>query len=101
MGAYQCVSEASPASMRTRSPTPAVAARSRAKATRAGSSSTNRAETSSRRECSATTSITSRPCPAHRLTMRIGEPAGASSSARRTMPCTVRSRSERFDAGSS
>ena len=101
MGAYQWASEASPSSIRTRSPTPAVAARSRAKATSAGSSSTSSAETSSRRGCSATTSITSRPCPAHRLTMRIGGPAGASSSTRRTMACTVRSRSDRFDAGSS
>ena len=33
--------------------------------------------------------------------MRIGAPAGAWSSTRRTMACTVRSRSDRFDAGSS
>ena len=48
--------------------TPAAAARRRAKATRAGSSSTSSAETSSPRGWVASTSITSRPCPAHRLT---------------------------------
>ena len=37
-----------------------------------GSSSTSSAETSARRGWVATTSITSRPCPAHRLTIRIG-----------------------------
>ena len=51
---------------------PAAAARSRAKATRAGSSSTSSAETSGPLGWVATTSITSRPWPAHRLTIRIG-----------------------------
>ena len=108
--AYQRHCDASPSTIRIRSatPAPAAAARSRAKATRAGSSSTSSAETSGPLGWVATTSITSRPWPAHRLTIRIGSgwvsgarPAGISSSAARTIDCTVRSRSERFEDGSS
>ena len=48
----------------------------------------------------ATTSITSRPCPAHMLTMRIG-PGAWWSSTSRTPACTSRRRSESGESGSS
>ena len=108
--AYQTGCDVSPSTIRTRSATPAgLGGRSRAKATSAGSSSTSSAETSAPLGWVATTSITSRPWPAHRLTIRIGPgwvsgpgtPRRISSSAARTMDCTARSRSNRVDDGSS
>ena len=103
-----------PTRIRSATPAPAAAARARAKAARAGSSSTSSAETSGPLGWVATTSITSRPWPAHRLTIRMGSPGscsryrpdrpgsrtagrrrlgpGTSSSAARTMDCTARNR---------
>ena len=64
--------DASPCSTRTRSASPASAARCRANSTSAGSRSTSSASTSPLRGWAARTSITSRPWPAHRLTIRMG-----------------------------
>ena len=98
---YQRHSEASPSTVRTWSATPDDAARSRAKATSPGSSSTSSAETSARRGWVATTSMTSRPCPAHMLTIRIGprRAEGTRSRKSRAIPCTSRSRSDNGESG--